>query len=191
MTVVVAAVTGDHVTIAADRQISAGWLVERHAEPKLWATDNGWAMGAAGCLRTAQVLKHHVTWPKFRPDEDTDLEAFLVKQVVPAIRRGAAGHGVVETDSGIESISAELLIASHNKLAVISGNGCVTSEPCGRMAIGSGYAEALGFLGDGGTWEESDVIDAARRACISAYGVGGPINVVTTATYKVRKVAAS
>jgi hypothetical protein len=190
MTVIVAAVTGDCVTIAGDRMISAGWQVERHTEPKIWV-DNGWAFGAAGYLRVAQVLKHHVTWPKYRPDEVTDFEQFLVKDVVPAVRTGTANRGIVESESGIESFGGVFILASHNQLASISGDLAVVSEPCGRMAIGSGYAEALGFLGDGGGWEEADVIYAARRAAISAGGVGGPFNVVNTATLRVRKVAGS
>lgn len=191
MTVIVAAVTGDCVTIAADRQITAGWQHERHSEPKIWTSDNGWAFGGSGSLRVSQVLKHHVNWPKYRPDEVPEFERFLVREVVEAVRSGVKNRGIIATDDGVEYFHGSLILASHDKLAALDGWMSVVSDTSGRMAIGSGYAEALGFLGDGGGWEEQDVVEAAKRAAATAVGVGGPFNVVNTATFRVRKVAGS
>lgn len=162
MTVIVAAVTGDTVTMAADGKTLAGWQTLYRNEPKLWVSGQ-YALGGAGDLRAIQVIRHNVTWPKYRPDEDADLEAFLVKSVVPAVRAGVKDQGIVRTESGVESVAR-------------------------RAAIGSGYAEALGRLGDAGPWTEADVIDAVRRSMQTNNGVGGPISVVNTATLTVRTV---
>ena len=189
MTVIVAALTADQgVVMAADRLASNGWQKQYHLTPKLWVAE-GFAIGAAGTMRVAQVLKHHVTWPKYRPDEDTDLEAFLVKNTVPAMRAGAKDHGVVKTKEGVEELDARLLLATGAHLAMISGDGCVVMESSNRMAIGSGYAEALGRLGDDGPWTEADVVDAVRRAIRQAVGCDGPISVVDTKTLIVRTVS--
>lgn len=188
MTVIAAAVTKQGVVIAADRETTAGWVKYHNDFPKLWTTGQ-FAFGAAGCVRTSQVVRHHVEWPTFRSDEDTDLEAFLVKRVVPAIRSGVADRGVVENRGGVESIGSTILLAFGKRLAVVHGNGAIGVDLTGRVAIGSGYAEALGRLGDVGPWTEDDVVDAVRRARISAVGCGGPISVVNTADLTVREVA--
>jgi ATP-dependent protease HslVU (ClpYQ) peptidase subunit len=188
MTVIVAALTKDQgVVMAADRLVSAGWEKQYHQAPKLWTTEQ-FALGAAGDLRAAQVLKHHVTWPKYRPDEDTDLEKWLVKTLFPAVRAGTKDQGVVKNDSGVETLEAGFLWATADLLAEVAGNGCVTVATSGRMAIGSGSAEALGRLGDTGPWTEADVVDAARRAIQSNRGCDGPISIVDTKTLTVRTV---
>ena len=187
MTVIAAALTGDHVTLAADSQASAGWEKAQLDGSKLFTAEK-FAIGGAGTLRDIQVLKHQVTWPKYRPDEDKDWEKYLVTVVVPAIRSGCNGHGIVKNDSGVESIAVQIIVAAKDKLATIDSHGGVTIQRVKRGAVGSGYAEALGRLGDKGPWTEADVIDAVRRAAYSARGVGGPITVVNTGDLTIRTV---
>lgn len=188
MTVIVAAVTEENgVVMAADRLVSNGWEKQFHTAPKLWTSET-WAVGGAGDLRAVQVIKHYVTWPKYRPDEESDTEGFLVKSVIPAIRTGAQGHGVLKDESGIHTINAQLIAATGDRIVEITENGSVLSEISGRAAIGSGYAEALGRLGSVGPWTEDDVIDAVRRAIRTARGCDGPISVVNTKTLTIRTV---
>jgi ATP-dependent protease HslVU (ClpYQ) peptidase subunit len=179
VTIIVAAKMKTGVVIAADTQTTAGWEKIQGERSKLWTSD-GYAFGAAGCLRTNQVIQHWTTWPKFRADEDTDVEKFLVKSIVPAIRSAVEGAGVKATSNGVDSLSSELLIAWGANVAQVSGNGAVVVPRHGRCATGSGYAEALGFLGDKGPWTVEQVVEAARRATISAHGCDGPIDYVTT-----------
>jgi hypothetical protein len=179
LTVIVAARTGkNRVTIAADSEVTSGWQKGNVSRPKLWA-DKGYAFGAAGSLRTAQVIRHHVEWPRYTPD-DGDFETFLIRKVVPEIQFGVASHGVVAKRKGVEVLPCWLVIACGPHLAQIEADYCVIGDPTGRLATGSGYAEALGSLGDEGPWTERDVVEAARRASVTAVGVGGPINVVDT-----------
>jgi hypothetical protein len=188
VTVIAAAITETQgVVIAADSQWSNNG--QRFFPPvsKLWTAEN-LAMGGSGCGRTGQVLKHHVSWPKYRPEEHADWERFLVKTVVPAIRAGTKDHGIVKTDSGVESLEIGLVLAAGDNLSIVYGNGLAISESAGRVAIGSGCAEALGALGDEGPWTEADVVDAVRRASATARGVGGAITVVDTTTLVVRQV---
>lgn len=187
MTVVAAATTSDGVVMAADAQIQVGNQKLYDVAPKLWTAQN-LALGASGCLRTAQVLKHHIDWPRYRPDEDTDFEAWVIKTVVPMIRSGTDDKGVVKNNNGIERINVSILLTTKERIAEISGNGCVTVELCGRAAIGAGYAEALGYLGDSGPWTEADVIEAVRRATISNLGCSGPIAVVNTQDLTIRTI---
>jgi ATP-dependent protease HslVU (ClpYQ) peptidase subunit len=187
MTVIVAARSEAGVTVAADSETTAGWERMRHANPKIWIAKS-MIVGAAGCVRAAQVVRHHTDWPVFRPAEDVDIEAFLVKRVVPAIRDGAKAHGVAVEDEGVWSLSASFVLAWGDHLAVVHGNGAVTIPAAGRCAIGSGYAEALGVLGDEGPrWTTEVVCLAATRAAITAVGVGGPIHYATTRDLEIRR----
>ena len=191
MTVIVAARTAkDGIVIAADTQTTCGWLKERNDESKLWVAGGQFALGAAGDVRTSQVIRHFTDWPKWHADEDTDIEAFLVKRLWPAVKKAATDHGVLRSKEGIESLGASFIVAWGDHFADVSANGAVVVPFDGRCAIGSGYAEALGYLGDNGPWTKSDVIEAARRAAITAHGVAGPFDVVTTRDLTVSAVPA-
>lgn len=179
MTVIVAARTKQGVAIAADTLTTAGWEKMHHEGSKLWRTDQ-FIIGGAGCVRAAQVIQHHTTWPKYRKDEDLHLEAFLVKSVVPAIKAAIETNGVLTTTAGVVRWDTSLIIAWDNNLAIIHGNGAVTIPRFGRCAIGSGSAEALGALSENGPWTVSQVTEAARRATITAVGCEGDIHHLTT-----------
>ena len=188
MTVIVAARVRGFVCVAADTLTTAGWEKLHADRSKLWTADP-YVFGAAGDVRAAQVLQHFTAWPKYRPDEDTNLEAFLVKSVVPAMFTASNDKGVVRTDSGITRLGCETVIAWDDHLAGVWGNGCVHVPDSGRIALGSGYAEALGYLGDSGPWTVDDVCEAARRACITALGCEGPIDYVMTSDTTVKRWA--
>lgn len=180
MTVIAAArVKGDGVVIACDSQITWGWEKIEDQRTKIWAS-TPYAIGAAGCVRTAQIIQQYTDWPKYRADEDTDLEAFLVKRIAPAVRSALTDTGTISSHHGVESSDASLIIAWGKHLAYMSGNWSTGMPKSGRAAIGSGYAEALGHLGDGGTYTRAQVIEAARRATVSAVGCDGPIHYITT-----------
>lgn len=180
MTVIVAARTRTHgVVMAADAQISYGWQKTSHIRPKVWVSGQ-YVIGASGCLRTAQVIQHHADLPRYRDDEVDDVEEFLVKEFVPAVRKALDGKGLIEKDNGIESTGSSLLVAWGDQLAEVCANGAVIISPVERMAIGSGYAEALGALGDEGPWTRTRIVEAARRATITASGCSGSITVVDT-----------
>lgn len=178
MTVIVAArLKGGGVALAADSQWTAGWR-KGTTDAKIW-TAGSYIVGAAGGMREAQIVRHFTTWPKHRPDEDTDTEAFAVKQIVPALRTAVADKGVLVNSSGLERVSVELLTAWDDNIVTIHDNFCIGVEP-DRYAIGSGADEALGALGDKGPWTLAQVVEAARRATITNLGCGGTIHYATT-----------
>ena len=179
MTVIAAALTKAGVIMAADSQISAGWQKKNHASPKIWVAGNQYAMGSSGTLRMAQILRHHTKWPRYRDTEDgDDLERFAVTQLVPAIKSAAREQGALITNNGLETFDAQLLFTVDDRILTIGDDGAVVSDPCDRMAIGSGYAEALGSLGDRGPWTEADVTRAVYWATLTAQGCTPPITVI-------------
>jgi ATP-dependent protease HslVU (ClpYQ) peptidase subunit len=188
MTIIVAARTKSGVTLAADTQTSAGSQKLRLDRSKLWST-GFYAIGACGSLRVSQIIRHHATWPKYRPDEDTDIEAFCVKQLVPAIRTAAKDQGVKIDDAN--HIGSDLLVAWGTNVVEIDGNGSVCIPSSGATAIGSGWAEAAGYLGNVGPWTTRQVIDAATRSTITNTGCSAPIHHMDTTSLTVTTENAS
>jgi 20S proteasome alpha/beta subunit len=193
MTVIVAALTvDDGIVMASDSEITAGWQKGSHANPKIWVEGDR-LFGFAGSMRAAQVVKHLTEWPDMWPDlaggfGTEDVERFIVKSVWPNMRYALEVNGALHAHRGVESIEAEFLIAYGGTLVEIDSGGTVVLPPSGRAAIGSGYAEALGSLGDEGPWTREDVIEAVRRAAKSAVGVGGPVYVAGTESPTIDRV---
>jgi ATP-dependent protease HslVU (ClpYQ) peptidase subunit len=71
---------GKTVVMAADSQTTSGFERLHLSRTKLWI-DGQYLIGASGTLRDAQVIQHHVRLPKYRPDEHTDIEQFMVTEV--------------------------------------------------------------------------------------------------------------
>jgi hypothetical protein len=82
-------------------------------------------------------------------------------------------------------MGSTVLAAWGEHLGVITEYGCVYVPRSGAVAIGSGYAEALGHLGDKSWWTRSEVIEAARRATLTAVGCGGDIYWTSTSSESV------
>lgn len=191
MTVIVSAITKKHgVVLAADSQFTNGYLKldGDGKQSKLWIDqENGYIFGSCGSVRHIQVVQHHVEWPKFRPNEH-ELVRFGVTEIVPALRTGIEGHGILKEKNGVENIDAWTIIGLDDEhLLEVESDFCIMSPINGRIADGSGYAEAYGFLGENGPWTKDDVIEAARRATLTATGVGGDIYWVSTKDLKIRK----
>lgn len=191
MTVIVSAITKkDGVVIAVDSQFSDGYfkLDGDGSQTKLWVDqENGYIFGSSGVVRNTQVIQYYVEWPKWRPDEN-ELVKFGVTEIVPAIRAGVNGHGILKEKNGVETIEANTIIGlDDTHLLKVESDFCVMPPNHGRIAEGSGYAEAYGFLGESGPWTKEDVIEAARRATLTAQGVGGDIYWVSTKDLKIRK----
>lgn len=188
MTVVVAALTTDGVTIAADSQISDEWSKLNGYNGKIWADqDLGYAFGSCGDVRTSQVARFAVDWPRYRRDEH-DLFKFAVLDVVSSLKAGLESHGVLKEKNGFQTMESEFIVAIEDEFFVIGAGFEVYLPTNGRVAIGSGFAEAYGCLGDIGIWDEEEVIEAARRSTITAQGVGGDIYYTNTKDLIVEKV---
>ena len=185
MTVIVAALTkNEGIVMACDSEIMAGWQKEIWEQPKIWSTSHA-LMGGCGSVRAAQVVRHLVDWPENWPPigcSAGEVERFFVREVWPKIADACFVNGslVVDQATNIQSIEGELLVAFNDVIVQIGSDGSIGLPSAQRAAIGSGYAEALGHLGDKGPWNRNKIIEAVRRAKISAVGVGGPIYVASS-----------
>jgi ATP-dependent protease HslVU (ClpYQ) peptidase subunit len=190
LTVIVAAQTKrDGIVIAADSEVSWGaWLKQDGFNEKLWADEDGpYIFGGCGTVRDLQVIQNFVQWPKVWREGGGKLTEFAVTQIIPAIKAGLYGHGVVEDRKGREEMQSALIMAWEDNIIEIDSDFSVSPAVKGRCAVGSGYAEAYGSLGDKEIWTKAEVVEAARRATLTAQGVGGEIYVISTKNPVVEK----
>ena len=189
MTVIAAAITEeDGVVIVGDSEITYDWTKDNDGYSKVWVADSqSYIFGSCGSLRVMQILKHWVEWPYFH-DHHEDIESFVVREVIPKVRDSLFEHGAMEVSKKTENFDGDIIMAWDDNLVVIDGSLSVQIPISGRYAIGSGMQESLGALGNEGPWTKEDVIEAARRATITALGVGGPLWVATTDSMTVEKV---
>ena len=173
MTVIAAALTMNNgVVIVGDSELSNSFTRDSDGYSKIWEhEEEGYIFGGAGRLRELQIIKHHVEWPYYR--DIYPPEEFVVKEVVPRMRDALIDNGIKMDD-----YESSFIMAWDDILVVIDEDFGVTVPLSARYAIGSGQSEALGFLGNEGGWTKEDVIEAARRATVTAVGVGGPLYIV-------------
>jgi hypothetical protein len=175
MTVIAAAITKKHgVVLVSDSEIDAH-TKDTDGYSKVWVDDQNLdiILGGAGTLRELQIIKHHMIWPYYPPGMDP--ETFVVKEIVPRMRETLIEHG-----AKMEDYESCFIVAWDNTFVIIDESFAVSIPASGRFAVGSGQSEALGSLGNEGPWTRENVIEAARRATITALGVGGPLWAVDT-----------
>lgn len=188
MTVLAAAITRlDGVVIAADSEISWDYTKSHEGSGKLWVDrERKFAFASCGDVRAAQVIQHWTDWPEFRDYHQNDIERFVIREVVPAIREALNDHGSLSVSKSVETFGAGLIMAWGNNLVAIDEDFSVLIPTSGRWAMGSGLSEAFGSLGEDGPWTKNDVIKAARVSTKTAAGVGGNIWYVSTRSLEVR-----
>jgi ATP-dependent protease HslVU (ClpYQ) peptidase subunit len=189
MTVLAAAITRlDGVVIAADSQISWESTKSDEGPGKLWVEkDRKYIFGGCGSIRAIQVIQHWTEWPEFRDYHRDNVEKFVIKEIVPALKAALEENGALESAKKIESFGAGIIMAWEDNLIAIDEDFSITIPISGRWAMGSGGSEALGSLGDEGTWTKNDVIKAAKNASKTALGVGGDIYYITSKSLEVKK----
>ena len=183
MTIIAAAVTEDNgVVIVGDSELSTPYTRDSDGYSKVWVDEEDYIFGGAGKLRELQIIKYHVAWPYYRGL--TSIEEFIVKEVVPKMREALVDNGIK-----LEDYESSFIMAWNDTLVVIDQDFGVTIPTSARYAIGSGQSEALGSLGNEGPWTREEVIEAARRATVTAIGVSGPLYEVNTAELMVNQVS--
>lgn len=110
-----------------------------------------WLIAAAGADRTCDVLQYITKYPTVPPtlkkkNLDEDWYAWLVKRVIPIIRKSAQNELSLDTKDGVAELpDSELMLVTHGKAFSISATlGISKVKP--YWAIGSGGSLALGSL---------------------------------------------
>lgn len=110
-----------------------------------------WLIAAAGADRTCDVLQYITKYPVVPPNlkknkDEQDWYKWLVKRVIPIIRKSAQDELSLDTKDGVAELpDSELMLVTHGRAFSISATlGISRVEP--YWAIGSGGSLALGSL---------------------------------------------
>ncbi len=144
MTCVVGNTDGETVIFGAD-SAAAGIGEEIYtipAAPKIFARGR-YLLGVCGSYRVAQILRFRTELPDVPKSED--LEAFIIRELVPTIRRAVKTEGVAGRGRALLGEKTALLLGCRGQLWHIGADLTVLPET-GFAAIGSGRLRAYAAL---------------------------------------------
>jgi hypothetical protein len=142
MTCVVGSIDGRKLILAADSAGGNGDEIYTLPARKVFAV-GPYLFGVCGSYRLAQVLRYRIELPD--PPESADLEAFLVRDLIPALRRAVEQENVVGCGSCSLGQKTCLLLGCRGELWHVGPDFTVLQESP-FAAIGSGRLRAYGAL---------------------------------------------
>lgn len=191
MTAVAGIISGDRVTLAADRQVWAGWTKGQLSAAKLWhVKDLDAVVGACGTLRGLQVVRYEFTWPAHGSTYEDPLQ-YLV-EAADELRQHLGNNGAKRTCDGVDHAHLALLMAWRGGLYEIGGDFSVLQlreQGYKYAAVGSGQELCLGALHAtvpsrplSAAEAQTRLLGALRAASHHGLGVGPPYDVMATGT---------
>jgi ATP-dependent protease HslVU (ClpYQ) peptidase subunit len=132
------------VWLGGDSAAAAGTAITPYGLPKVFARD-GYLLGFAGSFRAGQVLQHHVKLPPLPKATGTRLDAYVVREVVPAIRDSYIEHAIGEPGP-TQLPGWPVMLGVSGVLYSMDFDWAVHRSRNGYMAIGSGDDFALGAM---------------------------------------------
>jgi hypothetical protein len=144
-----------------------------------------WGFGFTGSYRMGQIIRYDLVLPRISRNDTKDLERFMVKKFIPALRKYLTAGGVASNENGVETCGT-FIVGLLGKIFTVENDFQVGSPEEPIYAVGSGASFALGalhvierFRSGGGTMDrEAQVLEAlAASECYSA-GVRKPFTIV-------------
>lgn len=152
MTCIIGLRRGSHIWIGGDSTgiSDDGWGgIVPIETPKVWKI-GPFVFGSSGSWRAIQVVQHKLEVNKLlstsRHPNDRITEKFMVRDLVPAIRRLLEEQGFSEKKNEKSSQGAEFLIGVNDKLFLFQSDYAVVEISAPFTAIGSGQYVATGAL---------------------------------------------
>ncbi len=135
MTLIIAETETEQVVMGADSVAGTGEEVYTYPHhPKIFER-GPYLVGSCGLARIGQILHYLVDWPE--PPATDDLLPFLVRELVPEIRRGVTDAGAAEEGRWILGDKTVVLVALHAQIFVV-GADLIVLRSDGVSCIGSG-----------------------------------------------------
>jgi hypothetical protein len=157
MTAIVALTDGEHLCIAGDAAgVAATGEIHIRETPKVFVRD-GYAIGFTTSFRMGQLLKYEVSLPP-QPSAAADLEEFMVRTFVPAIRTTFTEHGFTKSltrgkraetmhyEEHGQQTGGRFIVGVRGALFVIEEDFHVARPRTPYISIGSGATVAHGAL---------------------------------------------
>lgn len=179
MTCIVGVKEGRRVWIGGDSAASSPPNeVYTFSGPKVFAVGE-YLVGYTISYRAGQVLRHDVDWPS--PPAEVDLERFLVREIVPELRRALRDAGALKVTNGVEQ-TAQFVIGVRGELMTVGTDFSVGALQEPYLAVGSGRHNAYGALhalADSGLAGEERVRKALEAAASFTSNVRPPFLVLS------------
>lgn len=179
MTVIVALETEDGVIMGGDSAGVAGWDLTVRGDVKVF-TVGQFVMGFTSSFRMGQILQHFFEPPVNDPATKLDDFAFMVKEVIPEVRRCLADQGWErKKEERVEG--GNFLVGYNGKVYSIECDFQVGIPVEGFHACGCGESYALGAMHATKDYDISDRtrIELALKAAEScSAGVRGPFTII-------------
>jgi ATP-dependent protease HslVU (ClpYQ) peptidase subunit len=177
MTCIVGFVEGASVWMGGDSAGTNGWLdQDLYASPKVFR-NGAMLIGSCGSARQAQLLR----WSLDVPDHDprSDIEKYMVRSFIDAVRACFTSGGVRKKDSEVETSLGHFLVGYRGRLFVVYDDFQVRMPALPYAAVGCGDQIALGAMyASGHVTDPRERVEQALRASerFSA-GVRGPFHI--------------
>lgn len=144
MTCIVGITDGQRIVMGADSAASTTDNPEIYdfAIDKIFATGE-YLVGVCGSYRAGQIARWEMNWPE-PPEPGADIEPFMVREVVKALREAMVDAGFAGPAEG--SRSAQFMIGLRGRLFTTAGDFSIGTLRSPWMAIGSGRHSAYGAL---------------------------------------------
>lgn len=121
-----------------------GWLDQvRYESPKVFRNDS-MLIGSCGNARSAQLLKYSLKVPDFDPR--MDLEKYMVKSFIEAVRECFKAGGVCKKENEVETALGHFIVGYKSRLFVVYGDYQVRTPRAPYAAVGCGDQIAHGAL---------------------------------------------
>lgn len=175
------------VYMGGDRAATHTSGVYRVGSPKVFRRRE-FLFGCAGSFRQAQLLEHVFEPPTVTEEDAGDMDGFMVRRFVPALRACLKEGGVTQSDDGAETAdqSSGILVAWRDHLWTLYFDYAVLRSDDGFAAIGSGMQYGLGALkalerhGRGDTTATALMLYALGISAEHSTGVSPPFDVLET-----------
>lgn len=149
MTTIVMVESGDHVDVAFDSKVSAGFSHAEMEQSKVFEA-SGILYGVAGALSVANAIEGTSVKPPKTNDPD-EINKWVTFDLLGSIRKTLSRMQV----NGRFQFPGEMLIVVKNRVYSIGPDYSRLRHTSGKYAIGSGGNFALGALANGASAEKA------------------------------------
>lgn len=141
MTCIVGLADGGAVYLGADSGQFTGWDLTTLRDGKIYRKAHT-LIGSAGLSRFGQIVRYHLELPSM----EGDAKEWLVRLVVPEMRKALKEHGHAKVENGREEHDGRLLVGVAGRLFQVANDCCVSERSDPWDAVGCGADFALGSL---------------------------------------------
>ena len=158
MIVLVAIKEDDKIFVGADRQSTAGQIIEMKKEPKFMEKtfnvvdgygkkirESKLLLGVTGCAYLGTFLRYGFNFPDLN-DNIEDFEEYLIKSLFPTLKKKLVENKLVAVSNNKLNTESAFLIIYNGEMYCIETNLGVISIGGSYTAMGSGAQIALGSL---------------------------------------------